>query len=562
MKILENNRSLYIMNIQSLTLIILVMMAILLLNCAGPEKDEANLQPGSLDSLIIDAVNASREKSFDVAFEKLNHVIEEAKEEGDIKTEIIGYINLGNLYIYYNSDEEGLGYLFQAQDLAEKNNLEEQLTSVYNNIAIVYSTNGKFDLAEEYFGRALEINKKQNARKKTAINLINLGNVKEEINEYSEANNYFQQALEIFEENADTVNISVVLNNIGNIYYGENKYEAANNLYRQALDLIEAQPVHIYLPYFNLNYGRTLFHFEKYDSAVIYLHKALDSFMVVKNTENIIECYDWLAKTYENSFDEENASLYYNYCIAWKDTLLAEKRSQWVSETEMRYEFGKKEKEIEWLEHKARQEKLIWGGSILALLIISTLLIYSFKIKNTNLAQKNIILQKEQELAQLEIVKNKLEQEKLRQELDMKNRELAAKALHLVNKNEMLNSMTSMLDKIDTQGEAKNADLVRNVKRTITQNINLDEQWEDFKVHFEEVHSNFFKKLITDYPVLSKTDLRLCAYLLINLDAKEIAQISNISPDSVRKRKQRLREKLNLSKDQDIRILLHQYERA
>jgi len=90
----------------------------------------------------------------------------------------------------------------------------------------------------------------------------------------------------------------------------------------------------------------------------------------------------------------------------------------------------------------------------------------------------------------------------------------------------------------------------------------LDEQWEDFKIHFEEVHSDFFNRLIKDFPELSQTDLRLSAYFLINLNAKEIAQISNISPDSVRKRKQRLREKLNLNANQDIREILTLYERA
>ena len=90
----------------------------------------------------------------------------------------------------------------------------------------------------------------------------------------------------------------------------------------------------------------------------------------------------------------------------------------------------------------------------------------------------------------------------------------------------------------------------------------MDEQWEDFKIHFEEVHSYFFKSLTKDFPELSQTDLRLCAYFLINLNAKEIAQISNISPDSVRKRKQRLRQKLNLNADQDIRKILTHYEKA
>ena len=141
----------------------------------------------------------------------------------------------------------------------------------------------------------------------------------------------------------------------------------------------------------------------------------------------------------------------------------------------------------------------------------------------------------------------------------MKNRELASKALYLLSKNETLTSVTDMLDKIDLQSETPNADLIKNAKNTISRNINLDEQWENFKVHFEEVHTGFFSRILQDYPSLSQTDLRLSAYLLINLNNKEIAQISNISPDSVRKRKQRLKEKLNLTKEQDIRTLLNRY---
>ena len=167
-----------------------------------------------------------------------------------------------------------------------------------------------------------------------------------------------------------------------------------------------------------------------------------------------------------------------------------------------------------------------------------------------------------QALANLELSKNQLEQEQLKQKLDSKNRELATKALHLVNKNEILNSVTKQLDQINVKDDPKNASLVRHAKKIIASNINLDEQWEDFKTQFEEVHSGFFNRLSQDFPTLSQTDLRLSAYFLINLDTKEIAQISNISPESVRKRKQRLREKLKLNSDQNIREILSQYEVA
>ena len=120
------------------------------------------------------------------------------------------------------------------------------------------------------------------------------------------------------------------------------------------------------------------------------------------------------------------------------------------------------------------------------------MLFYYLRVKNTNLKQKNIILEKEQDLANLELSKNQLQQQQLRQQLEMKNRELATKALHLVSKNEILNSVSNQLEQIEVQGDQKNVGLIRNAKNIIAHNINSDEQWEDFKIHFEEVHSDFF----------------------------------------------------------------------
>ena len=95
--------------------------------------------------------------------------------------------------------------------------------------------------------------------------------------------------------------------------------------------------------------------------------------------------------------------------------------------------------------------------------------------------------------------------------------------------------------------------------RLIDSNLKLDSDWETFKLHFDNVHSNFFNAIKSDFPDLTQSDLRLCAYLLINLDSKEIAQILNISPDSIRKRKQRLREKLNAEKDIELMEIINKY---
>jgi len=94
--------------------------------------------------------------------------------------------------------------------------------------------------------------------------------------------------------------------------------------------------------------------------------------------------------------------------------------------------------------------------------------------------------------------------------------------------------------------------VVRDAKNLLRFEKNLDEDWQSFKLHFEEVHPEFFSSLSYKQPDLNSGDLRMCAYLRLDLNTKEIAKIFNISPDSVRKRKQRLRDKLNISSDVDL----------
>lgn len=509
-----------------------------------------------LDSILLELIETSSQQEFDVNLLQLQKFVLRAQAVKDHRNEIRGNINIGLLYINYNNDEEALNYLLLSLDMTKQYGYDELLNSIYNNIGIIYSSNGEFKKAEDYFREALKISQARGEEEKIAINLVNLGVLKNEQKEMEMATAYYQDALKMFTDLGDTINMTIVLNNIGTTYYDDGNYVAAKSYFRQALTLAKDELSKFYLPSFQLNYGKVAYELQEYDTALLFIKAALDTFLVVKNTEKIIESNFWLAKTYDQKNQYDLAKLHYEKSLSWKDTLLNEKNQFWISEMQMKYEFGKKEKEIEYLQEKARQEKWIWGGIIITVFLFSTLFFYFLRAKNINLSQKNIILKQDQEVANLEIIKSQLLQEKLRQKLEANNRELASKALHLLNKNEILTTVTSLLDKFDVQHATANAKLIRNAKRTISQNINLDKQWQDFKIHFEEVNTGFFTHLLERFPNLSQIDLRLCAYLLMNLDTKEIAQISNISPDSVRKRKQRLREKLQLSKDQDIKSVL------
>ena len=136
--------------------------------------------------------------------------------------------------------------------------------------------------------------------------------------------------------------------------------------------------------------------------------------------------------------------------------------------------------------------------------------------------------------------------------MEHKNKEVVSKAIHLMNKNEILSSLYNLVKQIKIDDQDPNRKSLEEMSLSIKKNLNQDKDWEDFKLHFEKVHQSFIKNLNLKHPELSPTDLRLCAYLLIDLSPKEIANISNISPESVRKRKQRLREKIGIESSNSL----------
>jgi len=147
---------------------------------------------------------------------------------------------------------------------------------------------------------------------------------------------------------------------------------------------------------------------------------------------------------------------------------------------------------------------------------------------------------------------NRLKQLKYLEELKHKERELAANALHVVSKNETLESLKKSVETVMASDKDEMKRLLKGLIQEIDSNINLDQDWDVFKMHFEEVHQDFFRRLVDRYTDLNTNDLKFCAYLRLNLDAKEIARILNISVNAIEKRRYRLRKKLELSPSDNL----------
>lgn len=146
-----------------------------------------------------------------------------------------------------------------------------------------------------------------------------------------------------------------------------------------------------------------------------------------------------------------------------------------------------------------------------------------------------------------------LKNEKLNTDIEYKNSELASKAMNLVQKSEMLSTIKEELLRLQSADViSKDSKDFKKLIRTIDKELDIHEDWEQFAVHFDTVHTNFLRTMKERFPDLTPNELKLCAYLRLNLSSKEIAQLMNISLRGVETSRYRLRKKLDLSNEASL----------
>ena len=150
--------------------------------------------------------------------------------------------------------------------------------------------------------------------------------------------------------------------------------------------------------------------------------------------------------------------------------------------------------------------------------------------------------------------RNKLEKEKVANELAFKRKELTTHALHLAKKNEVLEGLKQKAEELKAN-EASNKGY-QHLIRTINFDLQDDNNWDNFARYFEEVHKDFNSNVKSKYPEVTSNELRLMALLKMNLSSKEIANILNISPEGIKKARYRLRKKLDITTEDSLQDLV------
>lgn len=199
-----------------------------------------------------------------------------------------------------------------------------------------------------------------------------------------------------------------------------------------------------------------------------------------------------------------------------------------------------------------------WYATNLAVILYLILLgiaayLINKSYKNYYQKQKEKLIEENNLLLEIKELENeqqmmKLINHQLSQDVNEKNKELAVSTMSLLKKNELLSVIKEDLKKTSEDG-SKN---IKSVIHTINKNIVEEDTWNVFKEAFDNADKDFLKKMKAAHASLTPNDLRLCAYLRLNLSSKEIAPLLNISVRSVEIKRYRLRKKMDLPHEQGL----------
>jgi DNA-binding CsgD family transcriptional regulator/preprotein translocase subunit Sss1 len=260
--------------------------------------------------------------------------------------------------------------------------------------------------------------------------------------------------------------------------------------------------------------------------------------------------YELLSDIYSARGNYEEAFRHQEKLTTVKDSILNKEKARQINELQTKYETAQKEKEIALLEKENQRETLMRKAFLAGLVMIG---IIGFLIYNRQRLKIN------KNRTELENIR--LKEKQLEKDLEFKNKQLTTHTLHLVQKNETMKELKNKISSICGESNGDINKSLQKLRNLVDYSFSLDDDWQQFRLYFEEVHTDFFNALKEQYPDLTPNELRLSALAKLNLSIKETATILGITPDSVKTARYRLRKKLDIETEENLTEFLMDIEK-
>jgi tetratricopeptide (TPR) repeat protein len=451
---------------------------------------------------------------------------------------------IGNVYSNNDNIAEAFNYYLKAREVAEEIQDTEMLAMLDGNIGLIYIASADYQTGIDFYRKALSVFEISNDSLQKAKSYMNLSLAFNSILQFDSARIYADKATAIYIKRKEIYDLGKSY--ITHVYSltSEKKYQEAVDYLDLTLKITRnhgSGPESFDSKFLRTDvyhfFGIIFFQKGDYQSAKKYLlmsYQLSNSLGFITKTKEEAE---YLSLVYERTGKLDSSMYYFKKFKFISDSLnqLQSINVVKLGEVKMKYQADEKERQLQLTYAKSILKRnlaiFITTGVILLFMII--ILFMRLRIKN----------QKEKQHKTEKIAADQL--------LESQNKELTLHVMSLIRKNEIILNISNRLFQIqegitDEQASSEIIQLVNTMQKSMDGNI-----WEEFELRFKQVHSNFYEKLLGQFPDLTPSDLKLCALLKLNLSTKEICEMSGQRPATLDMARYRIRKKLGISNSQE-----------
>lgn len=512
----------------------------------------------SQDSLLfqkkVDSANIYMHSNLDKATALYNEALNLATiSKNELQLAAI-YSRLGSVERMKSNHVNALELHLKSLKIHEKYSDSLKIGENYHSIGIVLRYQRQYEASKKYFKKAIAIRLQLNDIKGLAGSNSMLGVIYRRQKKYIEAEKHYLKAIELFQKINDQEEILSVMGNLAGLYYFQKRYLKSNEINLNSLAHLKETKNKSSLATRYANIARGYQKLKKYKIS----NKYFDSVIAISQEQGYIKQLSsnlngrsrnyYYLKDYKNALNDyraykkTNDSVYSIRKTREITTLLLNKEfeNQRVIDS---VQFSVKEKNLQLIAKSEKSKNSLYLLLLTILAATGIVLFYGLKQKK-KIAETEL----ENKALQAQILKQKLNDNKSETE-----RIINEKSINLSYKKNLLSFISELLKRGDTATVFSDLNgLILELKNQIhnesSQSV-LDENLENLHVQFE-------KKLIQQYPNLTKTEREVCSLILANKSIKDIVSIKGVSSASVQSIRYRIRKKLNLEKGQELNQFL------
>ncbi len=421
----------------------------------------------------------------------------------DLRGEASVLNDIGVVYYRLGEYEKALEHYLGCFRLQEKLGDKKLQSHSLNNIGNIYYSQGDFVRALRYYEQSLAIDEECGTQTDIAAALNNVGLVYGHLHDNRRAGEFHQRSLAIRRHLGDRAGISHSLNNIGYALACEDRYEEALASYAASLTIRRelgdrpGQANTLYLM------GCSLLFLNRPQDAILKLDEALTLAEDMKSWHNVFEIRLTLSKAHKAMDNYQTALAHYE-------------------------EFYKARVRVFNDESDARLQRLV--------------------------------VQHQLERAQYEKEVYRLKSEKLEMIIKRKSDELAAMALSLVQKSELLGSFEKQVRNLLLSSNGRQGEEAEALLTAIGATGRSTQDWDLFERQLNETQHHFIRALSTRFTSLTTTEIRVCSLLKLGLASKDIASLMGVSARDIESHRYKVRKKLNLQREQNLSSFLTAFD--